>query len=142
MSRWWRTLYAGGAADIKAVPVDEVEKMIELETAEEIWWKRLAYKRKREDAYDLIVHLLRIPPTEKWDINWVDEPVPLEGVKITANIGSAKLQTAHACRPYHFEEEQQVIQKELAPSGDTGKVTVEIPPFRYHTMVVLRVAEK
>jgi len=129
------------ARDIKVVPVEEVERIVEVSTPEEMWWKRLVYKRKRQDGYDLIMHLVRIPPTEKWDINWVDEPSPLAGVRITADIGTAKLLTAQACRPYHFEEEQQVVQKELAPSGKTGKITVEIPPFRYHTMAVLRVQD-
>ena len=45
-------------------------------------------------------------------------------------------------RPYNFEEEQQVVQKELTASSNTGKVTVGIPAFRYHTMAVLRVEEK
>jgi len=138
LTRYSRFIWA---PDIKAVPVDEVEKIIHLETPEKIWWKRLVYKRKRSDGYDLIIHLVRIPPTEKWDINWVDEPVPLEGVKITADIGSSTLQTAQACRPYYFEEDQQVVQKVLKASADTGRVSVEISPFRYYTMVVFRVTD-
>ena len=53
-------------------------------------------------------------------------------------VAGAKLKKAATCRPYHFEEDQQVVQKELKASADTGKVTVEIPPFRYHTMVLFR----
>ena len=129
------------APDIKAVPVEDVEKIVQLETPEKIWWKRLVYKRKTDDGCDLIIHLVRIPPTEKFDINWVDEPAPLEGVKISADIVAGRLQTAQACRPYYFEEEQQVVQKVLDAKVEGGKATVEIPPFRYHTMVVLRLKE-
>jgi len=137
MERYSRFIWA---PDVRVVA--EAEETVQVDSSEELWWKRLVYKLKRDDGYDLIVHLLRIPPTEKWDMNWVDEPVPLAGVKITADIGTAKLLTAQACRPYHFEEEQQVVQKTLEGSSDTGKVSVEVPPFRYHTMVVFRVEEK
>ena len=73
-----------------------------------------------------------------WDINWIDDPKPLSGLKITADTGTGKLRDVQACRPYHFEEEQQVVQKVLYAKGEGGKATVEIPPFRYHTMVVFR----
>jgi len=136
LARYSRFLWA---RDIKAVPVEKVDKIIQLKTPEKIWWKRLVYKRKREDGYDLIVHLVRIPPTKKWDINWVDEPMPLKGVEITADIGSASLQTAQACRPYYYEEKQQPVRKTLKASTNTGKVAVEVPPFRYYTMLVFRV---
>jgi len=135
-TRYSRLLWA---RDIKIVPTEEVDKIIQLKTPEKIWWKRLVYRRKRDDGYDLIIHLVRIPPTEKWDINWIDEPAPLEGVKISADIGSARLQTVQALRPYYYEEEQQPVQKVLKASADTGKVAVEVPPFRYYTMLVFRV---
>ena len=133
-TRYSRFLWA---PDIKVVP--EAEKTVTVKTPEELWWKELVYRRDTKDGYDLIVHLVRIPPTEKWDINWIDEPPPLEGVKLTADIGSGKVETVSACRPYHFEEEQQVVQQALEAKVSGGKATVEVPPFRYHTMVVVRV---
>ena len=47
-----------------------------------------------------------------------------------------------ACRPYHFEEEQQVVQRVLDAEVEGPKATVKIPPFRYHTMVVIRLKER
>jgi len=138
MTRYSRFIWA---RDIKAVPVEQAEKIIKVRSPEKIWWKRLVYKRKREGGYDLIVHLVRIPPTEKWDINWVEEPVALEGIRITVDIGSGKLQTAQVCRPYQFEEEQQVVRKVLDAGISGTNVEVELPPFRYHTMVIFRVKE-
>jgi len=129
------------ARDIKAVPVEEVEKMLSLSSPEEIWWKRLVYKRETDGGCDVIVHLVRIPPTERWDINWADEPAPLEGVKMSARLGSARLQTAQSMRPYHFEEPQQPVHNVLEAKVEDGKATVEIPPFRYHMMVVFRVKD-
>ena len=135
MTRYSRFLWA---RDIKAVPVDEMEKTMELKTPENLWWKQLVYERKTENGRDLIIHLVRIPPTEKWDLDLAEEPKPLEGAELTVDIGSAELATAHAMRPYYFEEEQQPVEKVLEPTIKDGKATVEIPPFRYHSMVVIR----
>jgi len=132
-TRYSRFLWA---RDIKIVP--DGEKIVHASGPEELWWKRLIYKRKTDDGYELIVHVLRIPPTDKFDQDWADEPKPLEGVKITADIAGARVRDVLACRPYHFEEEQQVVQKVLNAKVEGGKATVEIPPFRYHTMVVFR----
>jgi len=134
-TRYSRFLWA---PDIKAV--NEPEKDVNVESPEEIWWKKFVYRRDTANGYDLIIHLVRIPPTkDRWDINWVDEAVPLAGVHVSAEIGSGKIQDVYALRPYHFEEEQQVVENKLAPAVMAGRVTVEIPPFRYHTMVVIRV---
>jgi hypothetical protein len=83
---------------------------------------------------------VRIPPFEKWDTDWVDEPAPLAGVTIAAGLRAAKLQTAQACRPYHFEEPQQTVQTALEAWIHDGRAEVTVPAFRYHTMVVFRLA--
>jgi hypothetical protein len=127
------------APDIKVV-VDE-EKLVSVQTTEEVWWKRLVYRRKTDAGYDLIVHLVRKPATEKVDFNWADEPRPLAGATVAVDVGTATLQTALACRPYHFEEEQQTVEQIVTPAVRTGKVTVSVPPFRYYTMLVLRLKQ-
>ena len=139
MTRYSRFMWA---PDIKAVPVTEVEKRIQLQSSDKLWWKRLVYTRKTDHGYDLIMHLLRIPPTEQWDIAWADEPAPLTGVTLTVDMGDDRVAGAFACRPYHFEEDQQVVQRELDVGTGVDAVTVSVPPFRYHTMVVLQVDEK
>ncbi|MBM83722.1 MAG: hypothetical protein CMJ78_24460, partial [Planctomycetaceae bacterium] len=87
---------------------------------------------------DLIIHLVRIPPTRQVDYEWADEPRPLKGTAVTIDTAGAKLQSVHSCRPYHFEEPQQVVQSEIQATQADGKTTIEIPPFRYHTMLVIR----
>ena len=124
------------APDIKLVP--EVEKTVTVKTPEALWWKPLVYRRETKEGSDLIIHLVRIPLTPKWDLNWVDEPAPLAGVEVTANIRKGAVTAAYACRPYQFEEPQQAVRQTLQPTGSFGKTTVTIPPFRYYTMVVIR----
>jgi hypothetical protein len=139
MTRYSRFIWA---RDIKALTPDEAQRMVTLESPGPVWWKRLVYKRKTDTGHDLIVHLVRIPPTEKVDFKWADEPKPLAGVTLTVATQGAELQTVQACRPYHYEDAQQVVQKTLTPSATSGKVTVTVPPFRYHTMVVFRLRNK
>jgi hypothetical protein len=134
-TRYSRFLWA---RDIKAVPVEEVRKLLAVELPEKVWWERLVYRREREEGYDLIVHFVRIPPTEEWDIEWVDEPEPLEGVEVALMGVEETPATVQACRPYHFEEPQQVVQTELEPRAEANELTVEVPPFRYHSMLVFR----
>jgi len=133
-TRYSRFLWA---PDIKVVP--EAEKVVTVETPEELLWKQLVYRRDTKDGYDLIIHLVRIPPTERWDVNFLGEPVPLSGISIAAEMDKGVLQGAYACRPYYFEEKQQVVQEALKAEVSADKATVRIPPFRYYTMIVLHV---
>ena len=59
---------------------------------------------------------------------------------IAADLGGAKLKTAQACRPHHFEEPQQTVQTVLDASIRDGRAEVTVPAFRYHAMVVFRLA--
>jgi len=119
--------------------VPDAEKIIKLESPEELWWKRLVYQRKTDKGYDLIIHLLRKPPYEKWDVDWIDEPIPLENVIISANIDDGNLQKVVTLRPYYYEEDQQPVEKIIKAVVREGVAVVHVPPFRYHTMIVMRV---
>ena len=127
------------APDIKAVPAEESGRILSLSAPGEIWWKELVYRRKTDTGYDLIIHLVRKPATEKVDYTWADDPEPLSGVSLSAELTGGTVESVTACRPYYFEEEQQVVEKKLNPTLSGGKATVEIPAFRYYTMVVMRV---
>ena len=119
--------------------VAEPQKIVEVDSPEEVWWKRLVYRLPTDDGYDLIVHLVRVPPTPKWDVDWLDEPQPLAKVTVRASLGDGKLRDAWAVRPYDYEEEQQTVQTALPARVSKGAAEVTIPPFRYHTMVIFRV---
>ena len=134
MTRYARLIWA---PDVKTV--DSAEAGVAVNAPEDLWWKRLVYRRKREGGHDLIVHLVRVPPFPRWDITWVTEPEPLAGATVRVRPEGGELQSVYACRPYHFEEPQQVVQKVLQPRSEAGVATVEVPPFRYHTMVVFRI---
>ncbi len=135
MTRYSRFIWA---RDIRAVPPQIAGQDVQVKSGEELWWKRLVYQRKTAAGRDVIIHLLRIPPTPKVDYAWADEPLSLKGVQVIINAPGEKLHTAQACRAYHYEEPQQVVQREMEAKTSGPEVTVSVPPFRYHTMLVLR----
>jgi hypothetical protein len=136
MTRYSRFLWA---PDIKLVP--EAEKLVSVTGTDQVWWQRLVYRRDTADGHDLIVHLVRIPPFKKWDLKWLDEPKPLEGVRITANVGSGKLRDVQAMRPYYFDEPQQPVQRTVEAVVNNGRIEITVPEVRYHTMIVFRFAK-
>ena len=135
MTRYSRFIWA---RDIRAVPPQIAGQDVQVKSGEELWWKRLVYQRKTAAGRDVIIHLLRIPPTPTVDYAWADAPALFKGVQVTMNAPGERLQTAQACRAYHYEEPQQVVQQEMEAKTSGPKVTVSVPPFRYHTMLVLR----
>ena len=132
--RYSALLWAPG---VKVVPNEEA--LVQVASPETLWWKRLVYRRDTADGYDLIVHLVRIPPTQQWDYSWPTEPEALTSVQVTVTLPAGELRQTWAARPYHFEENQQPVQVALTPTRNGGTVTVEAPPFRYNTMLVFRV---
>ncbi|MBI2298701.1 MAG: hypothetical protein HYU66_07080 [Armatimonadetes bacterium] len=124
--------------EVKVVP--HAETLVQIASREKLWWQRLVYRRATANGYDLIVHLVRIPPTQRWDTEWPTEPQPLGGVKVTLSLPKGKLRQGWALRPYGFEEPQQPVQIALHATVAEGKTAVVVPAFRYGTTVVLRVA--
>ena len=126
------------APDIKVVP--EAEKVVSVTGAgaDQVWWQRLVYRRDTADGHELIVHLVRIPPFEKWDLKWLDEPKPLDSVRLTVSLDAGTLHDVQAMRPYYFDEPQQPVQRTVEASVNDGRVEITVPEFRYHTMVVFR----
>ena len=112
-----------------------------MKSDEELWWKRLVYERETDKGRDIIVHLVRIPPTSKVDYEWADEPQPLAATTVSVDTRGARVKIAHVCRPYHYEEPQQIVQSEVEATQTDGKATIEVPPFRYHTMLVIRLEQ-
>jgi hypothetical protein len=141
MTRYSSLLWA---RDLKVVPVAEAEKLLRVTGGDDVWWQRLVYRRQTDQGFDLLVHLVRKPPYQKWDLLWLDEPVPLTGLKLSVDCGQAEVTKVFAFRPYYFEEDQQPVETVVAATVTGQAATITVPPFRYHTLVIfrLRVAER
>ena len=134
MTRYSRYIWA---PDVKIVP--DAEQILHVSAPEDVSWKRLVYRLKTADGYELIVHLVRMPTTKKWDVQWLDEPKLLANATLSLGVGADALRDVWALRPYDFDEDQQPLQTALDAHVEAGRVSAKAPPFRYHTMVVFRV---
>ena len=88
MTRYSRFIWA---RDIRAVPPQIAGQDVQVKSGEELWWKRLVYQRKTAAGRDVIIHLLRIPPTPKVDYAWADKSSLLQGVQVTINAPGERL---------------------------------------------------
>jgi hypothetical protein len=127
------------APDVKAVP--DAEKRVSVKSPEEIGWKRFVYQCKTEKGFDLILHLVRRPPYEKWDVNWMDDPPPLAGVTAAVTLDRGKLEKVVALRAYDYDEEEQPTMNTVMAAVTGNQAVFTVPPFRYHSMIVVRVKE-
>ncbi len=69
----------------------------------------------------------------------VKDPDEATNAKSVVTVPSGNVESVTAMRPYYYEEDQQPVQTRLTPTEAPGEARVELPPFRYHTMVVFRV---
>ena len=132
------------ARDVKVVAPPKAEGLIKVDTGVEeakLRWRNFVYERDVDSGREIIVHLVQTPPTDMVDYQWADEPDPIEGVSVSLNTAGLDVSSAIACRPYHFEEPQQVVQTDLEIELVENTAKVHVPPFRYHTMLVFRVAD-
>ena len=118
----------------------EPRKLLTVHAPDDVCWQDSVYRRKTEKGYDLIVHLVRQPPTREWEIDLADDPDEVKGARVVATLLPGKVESVTALRPYYYEEDQQPVRTTLSPTGDPAQIQVELPPFRYHTLVVIRVA--
>jgi len=114
---------------------------VNVKSPEDVWWEDLVYRRTTEGGYDLIVHLVRKPPTKEWNIDLADDPDEVRGAKVVATIPSGRVENVTVMRPYYYEDDQQPVHTTLTPNRNAGEAAVELPPFRYHSMVVFRVKD-
>ena len=119
------------------MPPDTVARTVRLnQSEEEVYHQDIVYTCDRKDgSKDVIVHLVRPYPLEKWDTDWDVEPSIINDAKLTVKTPPGmKLRKAFACRSCFSTEPERVVQEPIVPDGET----FSLPGFRYHSMVVIR----
>ena len=136
MTRYSRFLWA---RDIKALP--EAQTYVLVRSQESLFRKRLIYRRATDSGYDLIIHLVRVPPMDKWDLVWPVEPARLESAQLRLALPEpgAHIATIRAMRPFYFEEPQQPVSRPMDAARADPNGFLSVPEFKYYTMVVCRV---
>ncbi len=154
------TRYSGflWSRDLKALP--DAKACFSVTATRPVWWEHYAYRRPTAAGEELLLHLVNVPETETVDIlRQADPPAASGTVTLTLPPGATlngawALQmrgyVANANRggeAYRAAAGKHVAgsivragpsQVRLTPKVEGGKVTVTVPPFRYHTLLVFR----
>lgn len=121
--------------------VDKAFKHYEVDSLREVWWEECVYERETEQGRDIIFNIVNSPDAETAHMKIYDDPKPADDVEITClDIKSTKGVKAWAVRAYDYESTALApVQETLKPELADGKLVVAVPPFRYFTLVVIRV---
>jgi len=134
------TRYSTLIWDIDVKKIDDPEKVFDVRSERELWWKKAAYVKENEEETLYLVHLLNTPTTEKPDWKIPEDPPAASGVEVTFKSPEGKVvEKAWALRPYQWGETQHCpVETELKIEDTDNGAKVTIPSFHYHTLVVFK----
>ena len=124
--------------DLRAVP--EAWKRLNVESNREVWWEDTVCTREAGGFRDTLVHLVNCPEQEEIDPAVTSDPEPARYVEVefTPPTDPAQME-CWALQPYGYDDPvREPRQVQLTPQVEQGTVTVELPPFTYYTLLVLR----
>jgi hypothetical protein len=106
----------------------------------EVWWEEAVYTRETDSFKDTIIHILNSPEQETIDPEVSEDPPPARYVEVAMKMGENHGDVrVWALSPYNYADTlRQPKQSRLTPHISGGKLVVELPPFVYHTAVVIR----
>ena len=135
------TRYSEFFWDEKIRMVGKAYKRFELDSLREVWWEDAVYERETAAGQDVIFNLVNSPDSEKAHPKLYADPRPADDVEITfLDVKDAKGVKAWAVRPYDYEStELAPVQVELKPELIDGNLVLTVPPFRYFSLVVVRI---
>ena len=146
--------------DVKVIK--DPQSLFAVQPSRPVWWEKGVYRRERAGGEDLIVHLVNVPETETVDIYRVpDPPAATATVTLTLPAGN-HLQAVYAMQmrgwqadtggaPVKYDQKDGKYvhttgsvcrygpsQVKLEAQEAGGKVTVQVPAFLFHTMLVFQ----
>lgn len=130
------TRYSGFFWDERLKIVDKAYKLFELDSLREVWWEDAVY----EGGGMLVFNLVNSPDTDSATFKLYDDPNAADDVEITfLNVKDIKGVKAWAAQPYGYDSpELAPVQVELKPELIDGNMVLAVPPFKYFSLVVVR----
>jgi len=136
MTRYSKYLWAEDIRTIK-----NPQDLFEVRTSKELWWKEIAYKRSSQNSVEYILHFIQPPARQQVIEEIVEDPLPVEDLVVSFRLPESEkpMPEIWAMRAYETGEDKAPRQTKLKVTRtNQDSIEVRIPPFRYHTMVVLR----
>jgi len=117
-------------------------RRITVESNREVWWEKSVYVKQTRDYEDTLIHLVNSPEKGTVDPKVSSDPPPAEFVEVARQFYSYNPRgrvRVWALRMYDYDSTaKEPVQVELKPEFDGNKLIVEVPPFKYHTLLVIR----
>jgi len=135
MTRYSALLWA---KDVKLVR--KPWKTIAVESNREVWWEECVYARETDRWRDTLIHMLNSPEQETVDPKASRDPALAKFVDIEMQLAGdpAKAQV-WALRPYDYDSPlREPVQVRLEPEVQGATLVIQVPPFHYHSLVVVR----
>lgn len=120
--------------------VKEPWKTINVESNREVWWEECVYTRETPAYKDTMIHLLNSPDEEDITFKAAKDPEAAKYVEVELiTDGDPKKVQACALQMYGYDSNQrEPTIVPLKTEIDGRKVIVEVPQFKYHTLIVFR----
>jgi len=138
MTRYSALLWA---ADVELVK--EPWDRIQVESNREVWWEECVYRRRGPGFVDTLIHVVNSPDKEEIDFRTARDPEPARFVEVECEVARQPEDArVWALQPYGWtSREKAPFVRALKPEIDGRKLIVELPPFSYYTLVVIREKE-
>ena len=114
--------------------------LVSVESNRELWWEDGVYVKDTADHRDVVVHLVNSPDQEAIDPKVGRDPAPAKFVEVEVKVtGDPAKAQVWALQTYGYDSAvNEPVQVRLKTEIDGRTVIVEVPPFHYHTLVVVR----
>jgi hypothetical protein len=88
----------------------------------------------------MLIHVINSPESERIDPNEPSDPPAAKYVEVEMEFdGDRSSLEVWALQRYDYEAvSREPVQKKLTPEFDGSTMIVELPPFKYHTLLVIR----
>lgn len=118
----------------------EACREISVDALREVWWEDAVYVRETGKTKDYYIHLINAPEQEAANMKANRDPPAADDVEISfKSIKNPTGIQAWALRPYDYgSPRQEPVATVLKPEIVEGSLVLEVPAFRYYTLVVVR----
>lgn len=106
----------------------------------EVWWEEACYERQCDTFKDTIIHLVNAPEKETTDYKASEDPPSVQNAILEMNAPAKPgIIKAWMMEPYNYDNAaQEPTQIELDVRRSDHMITIPLPPFTYHAMIVVR----
>ena len=109
----------------------------------EIWYDDMIYRRETPDWVQYTIHLVNTPEQEFCDDSVTADPPAADDVEVSTKLFGADKAKAWVIRPHGWlAETLEPTCTPVAAQTVSGETVFKIPPFRYYSLLVIKVMKR